>query len=85
MRARGPVEATQSSGAALAEACGTTGTMHVHKQLDDLDAALEEIDDGVAERNDELASALDKAERYEHTMKVWTLLLNRHRLKYILV
>ena len=69
-RARFPLEETHQSAETLGELCGTPGKMEIQKHLEDLDTALEEIEDGLNERDEELNGALDKAERYDQTMQV---------------
>ena len=54
----------------LASLCGTPGGMEIQKHLEDLDTAAEEIQDGVRDRELELVAAMDKAERFDHTLQV---------------
>ncbi len=44
--------------------------MELQKHLEDVSAALEEIEDGVKDRQDELDSALDKADNFDRTFQV---------------
>ena len=50
--------------------CGLTGKMEIQKHMEDLDTLVEEIQDGIKDRGEELESALDKAELYDQTLQV---------------
>ena len=52
------------------QVCGVPGRMELQKHLEDVSAALEEIEDGVKDRQDELDSALDKADNFDRTFQV---------------
>ena len=47
-----------------------SGQMELQKHMEDLETALEDIQEGSRDREDELASALDKAERFDNTYQV---------------
>ncbi len=53
--------------------------MELQKHLEDVSAALEEIEDGVKDRQDELDSALDKADNFDRTFQVNFLTKNDKR------
>ncbi len=44
--------------------------MELQKYTEDIAAAVEEIEDGVKDREDELTTALDKANSFDSTMQV---------------
>lgn len=53
-----------------------TGQMELQKHMEDLDTALEDIEEGVRDREDELCSALDKAERFDNTFQVCKIFIS---------
>ena len=46
------------------------GRMELQKYMEDITNAVEEIEDGVKDRHDELAAALDKANNFDSTLQV---------------
>ena len=44
--------------------------MELQKYMEDITNAVEEIEDGVKDRHDELAAALDKANNFDSTLQV---------------
>ena len=44
--------------------------MELQKYTEDITNAVEEIEDGVKDRQDELATALDKANNFDSTLQV---------------
>ena len=70
LRARRPIDASRRSADQLENLCGTPGRMELQKHLEDLETALEEIEDGIKERDEELSSAREKSEKFDHTMHV---------------
>ena len=44
--------------------------MELQKHMEDVTNAVEEIEDGVKERQDELTTALDKANNFDSTLAV---------------
>ena len=46
------------------------GRMELQKYMEDITNAMEEIEDGVKDRHDELAAALDKANNFDSTLQV---------------
>ena len=69
-KARAPIEACRASADGLENLCGIPGRMELQKHMEDLDTVLEEIEEGVKERGDELASALEKADKFDSTLHV---------------
>ena len=66
---RAPIETAQASGASLVDACGVPGRMEVQKHMEDMATALEEIEEGLHERGEELTQAFDKAEGFHDVMQ----------------
>lgn len=64
----------------LESLCGTPGKMELQKHMEDLDTALEDISDGLRDRQDELNGALDKAERFNSALQV-NLLAGKPQIK----
>ena len=44
--------------------------MELQKYMEDITNAVEEIEDGVKDRHDELSAALDKANSFDSTLQV---------------
>ncbi|ELT90303.1 hypothetical protein CAPTEDRAFT_205084 [Capitella teleta] len=67
--ARQPVAECQSMSEILGQKCGEPGNMEIERQVEDVTNLLEEIQDGVGDREEELASAMDKAERFDDVLQ----------------
>ena len=60
----------EESGRELGALVGPPGRMQLRRQTEDVDALLEEIGDGIGERDEELATALSKAGLYDGILQV---------------
>ena len=49
------------------------GRMELQKYMEDITNAVEEIEDGVKDRHDELTAAVDKANNFDTTLAVSTV------------
>ena len=54
----------------LTQLAGTPGKVEVTKYMEDLDSILEEIEDAMKDREEELETALAKAHKYDQTLQV---------------
>ena len=68
--AKTPLEDCRKTASQLVGFCGTPGRMEIQKHMEDLENVVEEIDDGIKERDEELSNALEKAEQYDATLQV---------------
>jgi len=53
----------------LEQLCGIPGRMELQKNVEDLDTALEDIQEGIRDRDQELGGALEKSERFDQTLQ----------------
>ena len=54
----------------LTALAGTPGNVEIQKYLEDLDSILEELEDAMKDREEELETALGKAHKYDETLQV---------------
>ena len=66
----GVLDECQRLATELTSLTGTPGKVEVQKYMEDLDSILEEIEDAMKDREEELDTALGKAQKYDQTLQV---------------
>ena len=67
---RPAIAVSKQHGDHLAGICGTPGNVEIQKYAEDMDQTLEDVQEGVNERDEELDTALAKSQRFDQILQV---------------